>query len=157
MKANRLFLMGLVVLITMLGSIVVNAQPQKGRAALADPRVTQPALSEYKGVRLGMTAQEARAKLGQPAVKGDDQDYFVFSETETAQVAYDQGHKVVTISIDYFNGVGAPDSQSVVGDIQPRPDGSLYKIVRRQSEGFWVSYSRTAGTVPMVTITIQKI
>jgi len=30
-------------------------------------------------------------------------------------------------------------------------------MVRYESKGFWVSYSRTAGPVSVVTVTIQKI
>jgi outer membrane protein assembly factor BamE (lipoprotein component of BamABCDE complex) len=141
------------------GSSTAKAQNQRVRATVGGPVVEQPLQSEYKGVRLGMTTDEARAKLGQPALKADDQDYYVFSETETATVAYDRTHKVVTISVDYQNGVGAPDYRTVVGDdMQTRADGSLHKVVRRESQGYWVSYSRTApGTVVIVTITIQKL
>jgi hypothetical protein len=141
-----------------LGSTKANAQNQRVRATVS-PVIEQPLQAEYKGVRLGMTTNEARAKLGDPALKADDQDYFVFSDTETAAVVYDRAHKVVTISVDYQNGVGAPDYRTVVGDdIQSRPDGSLHKVVRRESQGFWVSYSRTApGSVVIVTITIQKL
>lgn len=143
----------------MRGGTSVQAQHQRVRATVAGPVAEQPVQSEYKGVRLGMTTEEARAKLGEPALKADDQDYFVFSDSETATVAYDRTHKVVTISVDYQNGVGAPDYRAVVGeDIQPNPDGSLHKLVRRESQGFWVSYSRTApGTGAVVTITIQKL
>lgn len=142
-----------------LGSTTAKAQNQRVRATVASPVAEQPLQSEYKGVRLGMTANEARAKLGEPALKADDQDYYVFSDTETATIAYDRTHKVVTISVDYQNGVGAPDYRTVVGnDIQPRPDGSLHKVVRSESQGFWVSYSRTApGSVVIVTITIQSL
>jgi hypothetical protein len=126
---------------------------------VASPVAEQTLQSEYKGVRLGMTTNEARAKLGEPALKAEDQDYYVFSNTETATVAYDRTHRVVTISVDYQDGVGAPDYRTVVGeDLQAKPDGSLHKMVRRESQGFWVSYSRTApGTVVIVTITIQKL
>lgn len=114
--------------------------------------------SEYKGVRLGMTAADVRARLGQPAAKADDQDFYMFSDKETAQIAYDATGKVKVISTDYLDGVGAPDYKTVVGsDIQANADGSMYKMVRYQSLGFWVSYNRSAGLVPSVTVTIQKI
>jgi hypothetical protein len=119
----------------------------------------QPLFVEYKGVRIGMTADEARAKLGRPELQADDQDYYVFADKETAQIAYNAAHKVVGISIDYMGGVGAPDYRNVVGaDIDVRADGSMYKLVRYQQLGFWVSYNRTANnSVVIVTITIQKI
>jgi hypothetical protein len=47
-----------------------------------------PLYREYRGVRLGMTAAEVRTKLGEPAFKSDEQDFFVISTNETAQIAY---------------------------------------------------------------------
>jgi hypothetical protein len=39
-----------------------------------------------------------------------------------------------------------------------KPDGSMYKLVRYEQLGFWVSYNRTASdSVVIVTITLQKI
>jgi len=137
--------------------IAIVASGQKTRAtapSLAAPE--QPLFLEYKGIRLGMTADEVRAKLGNPTVKGDDQDYFIISDSETAQFAYDAAHKVVTISIDY-TGVAAPDYHNVIGpSIDQMQDGSLYKLVRYEAQGFWVSYIRAAAN-GTVTITIQKI
>lgn len=118
----------------------------------------QPLFREYRGVRLGMTAEEARAKLGLPAMKSDEQDYYVLSANETAQVVYDAAQEVVTISIDFSGGVGAPDYKSVVGDgLLQRPDGSLFRMVRYNSERFWVSYNKSASVVPVVTITIGSM
>jgi hypothetical protein len=148
------------IVITMTGFIFsASAQTQKMRAAAADTSVTQqPLYTDYKGVTLGMTAVEVRAKLGTPVLKDDELDYFVFSDSLTAQVAYDSSHKAKVISVDYAGGVGAPDSRAVVGpEIITRADGSAYGMVRYESRGFWVSYSRTAGPVVIVTITIQKI
>ena len=66
--------------------------------------------------------------------------------------------RVVAISVDYLaGGSGAPDYKDVIGEkVETRPDGSLYKLVRYEKAGFWVSYNRSAGN-SMVTITIQKI
>jgi hypothetical protein len=117
----------------------------------------QPLYTEYRGVHIGMTAPDVRAKLGEPLQKADDQDLYVFSDKETAQIAYDASHQVKVISVDYLGGVGAPDYKAVVGsDVAVNADGSMYKLVRYEGLGFWVSYNRTAGEVAMVTITIQK-
>ena len=137
-----------------------NAQAQKSRAAVnAVPAVTQqPLYTEYKGVRLGMTAEEVRTKLGNPAFMDKELGYFVFSETETVQIGYDAAGKVKIISVDYLNGTAAPAPRAVVGaELETREDGSLYKVVYYENQGFWVSYSRTAGPVIIVTITIQKM
>lgn len=135
----------------------MNTSAQKGIVkGRVDP--VQPAFSDYKGVRLGMSAEEVHGKLGKPELAADDQDYYIISQTETAQIVYDAAHKVRTISFDFLEGTGAPDYKTVVGpDVQSKPDGSLYKLVTYESLGFWVSYNRSVGTVPMVTITIQRI
>ncbi len=118
----------------------------------------QPLYEAYRGVRIGMTAEEVRRKLGAPTHIAGNQDLYMISDNETAQIAYDNSHQVITISADYMGGVGAPDYKAVVGpDIETQADGSLYKIVWYKSAGFWVSYNRTAGTLPFVTVTIQKI
>ena len=115
-----------------------------------------PLYREYRGVRLGMTAAEARAKLGEPVMKSNDQDFYVLSSNETAQIVYDQFQKVVTISTDYTAGVGAPDYRTVVGTgLLEKPDGSLFRMVQYESLGFWVSYNKSTTAVPVVTITIQ--
>ena len=134
-------------------------QTSKSRAALSgnDATAQQPLYAEYKGVRLGMTDKEVRAKLGKPALTDNELNFFVFSEKETAQITYDAARKARAISTDYADGVGAPDHKAVVGtDLEPK-NGSLYKMVRYESLGFWVSYNRTTGPVAVVTITIQKI
>jgi len=119
---------------------------------------SQPLYSDYKGVHIGTTTEEVRTKLGEPAQKADDQDFYVISENETAQIYYDALHKVVAISVDYIGGAsGAPTYKDVVGEeAETKPDGSVYKLVRYEQAGFWVSYNRSASN-SMVSITIQQI
>ena len=122
-------------------------------AALAYGQTTT--YREYRGVRLGMTAAETRAKLGTAALQSDDQDYYVISANETTQIMYNAAQKVVMISTDYTNGTGAPDYRSVVGEkILQKPDGSLFSMVRNDAERFWVTYNKSATVVPVVTITL---
>ncbi len=153
---RRTFQLASATALVMLMVVVTNGQKARPTAtALTSPQ--QPLFSEYKGIRLGMTTDEVRAKLGNPTVKADDQDYYMFSDSESAQFAYNATHKVVTISIDY-TGAGAPDYRNVIGpSIDQMQDGSLYKLVRYEAEGFWVSYSRAAGTNGTTTVTIQQI
>jgi hypothetical protein len=144
----------LVVGLLVLTAVIVNGQKTGPTGSAVSPT---PLISDYKGIRLGMTSTQVRAKLGDPTLKADDQDYYIISPSESLQVAYDATHKVVTISID-FSGTAAPDYRNVIGaSIDQMTDGSLYKLVRYEAQGFWVSYNRTAGTAPVVTITIQKI
>ncbi len=129
---------------------------RKGAAAAEDDSAV---LKEYRGVQLGMTADEVRKKLGEPKDKGDEQDFFVFNETETAQIVYDKTHKVVTISADFLTvGASVPTAKQVLGsDLEAKADGSVYKMVRFTKAGYWLSYNRTAGSSPMTSITLQKI
>jgi len=153
-----IFLLIGIILLLALGGIVGNGQSgTPGPATLkARAQVQQPLYREYRGVRLDMTAAEVRAKLGEPALKSDEQDFFVISANETAQIAYNAAQKVMTISTDYAGGVGAPDYRSVVGEgmLLQRPDGSLFKMVMNDAERFWVTYSKSATTSSIVTITI---
>lgn len=150
---GRLFLLSLALSI----SAVVFGQTNKPRAGGGDD---QPIFQEYRGVQLGWLADDVRKKLGSPADKGDEQDFYVFSEKETCQILYDKAtRKVTAISIDFLNGAsGVLTPQQVFGsDIEAKPDGSKYKLVRYPKAGYWLSYSRTAGDTPIITVTIQKI
>jgi hypothetical protein len=147
-------------------SLSVEAQNRSTRAAgatagaVAQPKgEDEPLFNEYKGVRIGMTTDEARAKLGVPQDKGDDQDFFVFNEKESAQIFYDKAHKTYAISINYLGtGSSTPEPKAVLGsDLQAKPDGSMHKMVRYPKAGYWVSYSRTAGSDPLITVTLQRI
>ena len=147
-------------LLLLLGAIAKGQTPAPpAKAVRALSQIQQPLYTEYRGIRLGMTAAEARAKLGEPAMKSNEQDYFVLSPNETTQIVYDAFQKVMTISTDYTGGVGAPDYRAVVGHgmLLQRPDGSLFRMVQYQSAGMWVSYNKSATVVPVVTITIQLI
>lgn len=118
----------------------------------------QPPFHEYKGVTIGMTTDDARQKLGSPADKSDAQDVYNFGDNESAMVYYDGG-KVSAIALMFMNGAkAAPAPKLIFGsDIEAKPDGSLYKMVRYEKAGYFVAYTRTPGDSPMVTITIQKI
>ena len=148
-------------LVLLLIAIVVGkgqSRIQEVRPGSAPTQTQQQLYREYRGVRLGMTAVEVRSKLGEPAMKSDEQDFYVVSAKETAQIVYDAGQKVVTISTDYTGGVGAPDYKTVVSEeLLQRPDGSFFKIVFYNSERFWVSYNKSASEVPIVTVTIGTI
>ena len=136
-----------------------RARPVAAKRAQPSAQVVeQPLYRDYRGVQIGMTADEARQKLGAPREMGDTQDFYVFSEKETAQVFYDAAKKVTAISVDYLGeGSGAPDYKSVVGaEVERKADGSMYKLVRYPKSGYWVSYNRTAGETPTVSVTIQK-
>ena len=134
--------------------VSVSSQAQRPRSGVDDPL-----FSEFKGVRIGMPTDEARKKLGSPRDKGDEQDFYIFSDTQAVQIFYDKSKTVTAISIDFMSGAtGIPAPRDIVGaDPDARPDGSAYKMVRYPKAGYWVSYSKTAGKEPTITITMQKI
>jgi hypothetical protein len=151
------FLVGAILLVLLAG-LVANGQsePQEARTSKAHAQLQQPLYREYRGVRLGMTAAEVRAKVGEPTFKSDELDFFVISANETAQIAYNASQKVTTISTDYTGGVGVPDYRNVVGEgLLQRPDGSVFRMVMYDSERLWVSYNKSTSLVPVVTITIS--
>jgi hypothetical protein len=122
-------------------------------------KTSDPAFTEYRGVRIGMAAAEVRQKLGKPKVKDKSQDLFVFSENESAQIFYDEKELVYAISIDFTGrNNGAPTARDVLNeDVASRADGSMYRMKQYANAGYWVSYNRTNGDPPQVTITMQKI
>jgi hypothetical protein len=121
-------------------------------------KADKPYYHDYKGVQIGMAQEEARKKLGVPKEKDDAQDFYIFSDKETAQIFY-RDKKVVALSVTYMGvKTDAPEAKAVFGaDIQPGKDGRVYKMVRYPEAGFWVSYSRLSGDEPMVTVTMQKL
>ena len=123
------------------------------------PGVVAPVYKDFMGVTLGMSAQDIRSKLGHLKNKGERQDFFVFSESQTAQIVYNEKGQATTISVDYLSkGADAPSPESVLGQaVQPKPDGSIFQMKRYPEAGYWVAYSRTSGDNPIVTVTMQKI
>ena len=135
------------------GQLAVTEQPSETEIK------TAPVYQDFMGVTLGMDADEVRAKLRHLKDKGERQDFFVFSESQSAQIVYDDQGKVVVISVDYVGkDATAPSPESVLGEaVQAKLDGSIYQLKRYPEAGYWVAYSRTAGDNPIVTVTMQRI
>ena len=141
---------------SVLAPMTLRAQRNRARA---DEPENQPVFTEFKGVRIGMSTDEARKKLGNPRDKSAEQDFYIFNDTQTVQVFYDKAGAVTAISIDFMSGASSvPSAKEVLGtEAEKKPDGSVYKMLRYPKAGYWVSYSRTAGDTPTITITMQKI
>ena len=123
-----------------------------------DKAEEEPPFHEYKGVRIGMTTDEARKKLGNPTDKSDRQDYYALNDNESCEVYYDDTKKVYAVKITYLGGTAIPAPKNILGtEADSKQDGSLYKMMRFPKVGYWVSYTRTAGDEPMTLITMQKI
>ena len=128
-----------------------------GEAVAAKPAAPEPLYSEYRGVKLGMSAAEVRAKLGKPEEKSDAMDFYVFSDRERARVYYTDGKATAVIATYIGKDGGAPPPTAVLGtEIEAKPDGSMYQMTPYKQAGYWVAYSRTAGDSPMVMVTMQK-
>jgi outer membrane protein assembly factor BamE (lipoprotein component of BamABCDE complex) len=157
-KRRRLFLAATVVALLVAMTASAFAQGPRRTSGQKEEENTT-AFHEYRGIQLGMLAEEVRKKLGSPTDKGDEQDFYVFNDAESAQIIYDRTHKVTAISAD-FSGAGAtvPTAKQVLGaDIEAKPDGSMYKMMRFPKAGYWLSFNRTAGTSPVTSVTLQKI
>ena len=120
-----------------------------------------PAMKDYKGVKIGMTADEVREKLGKAKSEDKDGFFYVFSDDEMAQILLDADQKVNVISVTYSGDFQNPPScEDVFGKgIQPetKPSGTLYKRIMFPKNGYWVAYSRTAGDKPTVSVMFNKM
>jgi hypothetical protein len=119
-----------------------------------------PVFKEYRGVEIGMKADDVRNRLSD-YLKSEsaDQDLYLFSGGETALVYYDAEGAVTALSVDFpAKSSKAPSAKDVLGqEVQAKDDGSMYSLVRYPEAGYWVAYSRTSGDSPLVTVTIQKM
>jgi hypothetical protein len=162
-RASKLWAGFRFLLVTVTLLVIANvAAAQTTRSHPTPGKDDAPVFHEYRGIQIGWLADDVRKKLGNPANKGDEQDYYIFGdkESERVQIHYDKTtRKVTTISVDFMTvGPDIITPEQVFGaDIESKPDGSKHKLVRYPKAGCWVSYSRTAGDTPIVSITIQKM
>lgn len=149
-------------IVTAFGQVPENAPA--ATAQIADKKsaapVLMPIIIEYKGVKIGATADEVRDKLGKAQI--DDKDGFFYDwDDEIAQIRLNADKKVSIVSITYLNeNKNTPKYADVFGAEEAsviKPDGSVYSLVRYPDAGYWVAYSRTAGEKPQVTVTMQKL
>jgi hypothetical protein len=118
----------------------------------------KPVYTNYKGAQIGMSADEVRKKLGEPSDKTAPQDFYQFSEDETATIWYDASGITTSISVTYFKASDAPTAKNVLGvDIEPQYSGNLYKLIKYPKAGYSVSYSRTEGDPTVITVSITKL
>lgn len=145
------------------GQTDMMAQTETGKTVVKEekPPVLQPVLTEYKGIKIGMTGEQVREILDKkPKTADKDGFYYVFSDEESAQIGLDTDKKVRLISVMYMGKDAAPKFEDVFGkDVAATQTegGGIYNLVRYPEAGFWVAYNRTAGDNPLVTVTIQKM
>lgn len=136
-----------------------NARQKTAQAAPPAAQLEEPRYSEYRGVRLGMTAAEVQAALGTPKESEGRQEFYAISDTEMAQVFYDARRNVWAVTVSYLGGQGkTPTPEQIFGGpVELKPDGSIYKMVKFERAGYYVAYSRDAGDAPFVTVFMQKL
>lgn len=142
------------------GVFTVNINTPSGQEKVAGTNpATEPAFKDYRGVSIGMSANEVAEKLGEPAVKDNNEEVFLISDVEMVQVLYDKAGGVSALSITYSaEHTNPPAALAVLGeDVAADADGRIYKLIRYPESGYWVAYSRTAGTAPVVSVTINKM
>ncbi|MGQ0761940.1 MAG: hypothetical protein ACT4OT_07990 [Acidobacteriota bacterium] len=152
-QLKKVVLFSCVVLVMLLTASTASAQGSKVSITTPDENGFQ-----FRGVKIGMATDDARKKLGSPRDKSPEQDFYLFNDNEAVQIYYEKG-AVSAIAIDYMSGSnGVPTPKAVLGtEAEVKADGSIHKVVRYPKAGYWVSYSRTAGAEPTITITMQKI
>ncbi|MBE7515848.1 MAG: hypothetical protein HS105_04440 [Chloracidobacterium sp.] len=141
------------------GVIILAASAVSAQKANDD---AVPVMTEFRGIKIGMPAKDVENTIKKDAAAKDDKGfYFTFSEDEAAQVALDADNNVSAISAMYFKvDAATPKIGDVFGKAataKPEADGHIYQMIRYPKAGYWISYNRTGGDSPMVTITMQKI
>ena len=115
-----------------------------------------PVFRDYKGISLGMTVEQTHKKLGTPQYKEEKIESYTISENEIVSIFYDDQHKIIALTIEYITNIKAPVPKTILGmDITPKADGSISEMIRYPKAGYWVSYMRTAGNEPTITIAMQ--
>jgi hypothetical protein len=136
----------------------VEACDEGGREQTA----VQPVFTGYRGINLGMTADEVRRALSEkPKYEDKDEFYYAFSDKESAQFVLDENKRVKMISVIYRSGSStAPTYQDVFGreiPLETDAGGRINKLVNYPQAGFWIAYYQAAGENPRTTLTVQKI
>lgn len=161
-----IFILGLICCLSAVafGQTDAMAQTEVSKDVVKEekPIVPQPVFTEYKGITIGLTADEVRSKIDKkPKIEDKDGFYYVFSDNEAMQIVLDENKKVKVISVIYSGeNSGAPTYESVFGKdvpLEKSADGRVYNLIRYPESGFWVAYSSSAGEKPTITVTIQKL
>ena len=134
------------------------SKPAENAKENSASKAQMPVLTDYRAVKIGMTGDEVKNKLGKAEVSDNSGFFYKFSDNEAAQIVLDADKKVSAISITYTDK--APQITDIFGagvEAEAKPDGSIYKLVEYPQAGYWIAYYRGAGEKPTVIVTIQKM
>jgi len=115
------------------------------------------AMSEYKGVKLGMKRDAVKAAMGNPATSNDTSDDFKLTGDDTMTVHYENG-EVRAIQLQFLDAKNAPTWKDVVGDAEVNELANGNKAARKtvEAEKYWVSiYQTKDGSTTRITISRQ--
>lgn len=120
-----------------------------------------PFVNQLKGISIGMTPDEVVEKLGKPKASDDAGMLFSLAKNEMAQIGIGPKGKVRAIALIYEDGdENAPSIKDVFGqgvDAVENEDGSIYKMIRYEKEGFWMAFSRSGDKKPLTTVMLRQI
>ena len=117
-----------------------DTQSKQENVAANDP-ATDPTFKDYKGVLIGMNADKVAEKLGEPAVKDENEEVFLISDFEMVQVSYDKDGAVSAVSVTYSaEHPNPPTALAVLGeDVPADAEGRIYKLTRYPALGWCVA------------------
>lgn len=142
--------------------VTTGAKPTEAAKPKQTPTPLAPFITELKGISIGMRFIKVTDKLGQPKSAGRIGLFYVFSDTESAQIRFDSQGNVKSV-LWRFSGEdnNAPGPEDIFGPDVPLPakrDGNVYKFIPYPSAGYWVSYRRIiAKRKSDTTIIMRKI
>jgi hypothetical protein len=162
LRARQQRLMFLPILLFALTLSATSFLPTSYAANVSAAFTTQtrdtPTFNAYKGVSIGMTIDEVRARMGNPKEPSESMDYYAPSDNEFIQIYY-EAKKVTAVTVTFSGKLdAAPDAKTVFGELpEVKPDGGIFKMVRYPKAGYWISYNKITGSDPMIMIAIKKI
>jgi hypothetical protein len=158
---------GVTLLFSLVLAVAVSAQttaslqePAKAQGNTPKPSAPRQLVATiFKDVKIGTDRAEVKQILGKPKIDADD-GFFFDNDGEIVQIRLDDKKKVRLISVTYSGDISRAPKYSDVFGSEPanvKPDGSVYSLIRYPDAGYWISFSRTAGDRPSVTVTMQKL
>lgn len=117
-------------------------------------------MNEYRGVKLGLTQEEVRQKLGKPNNSSETDEDYDLGNGNSMQVHYGADKKVDTIVLYFYsNDEKVPKFAEVIGD------GKIEKLNDTIEKGKLVDNNgklsitmvHTGGASPMTVITIKRL
>ncbi|HZN10581.1 MAG TPA: hypothetical protein VFC61_02825 [Blastocatellia bacterium] len=112
-------------------------------------------MREFRGVKLGMKADQVHAAAGKPESAAEGQEEYKLSEDDSMTVYFDEKKEVRAIRAFFTNPKNVPAWKEVVGDVEVTQNENGSKSARRVlgEEKFWVSmYQNKDGSVTTITI-----